>query len=86
MNAVMAKVHENQFKLLQGEGQLGLYQWNTHTAGHHFCKTCGIYVFHHKRDKPDFIGVNVYCLNGVDISNVPIIEVDGVSMTTQKSG
>ena len=85
-NAVMTKVHESAFRLLQGHDNLGLYQWNTHMARHHFCKTCGIYTFHHKRVTPDFLGVNVYCLEGVDVSALPVINVDGVSMTTEPSG
>ena len=84
-NAVMTKVHERQFKLLKGANSLGSYQWNMRIAKHHFCKDCGIYVFHRKRVTPDYFGVNVYCLNDVDISNVPILEVDGVSMTTDKN-
>jgi hypothetical protein len=30
---------------------------------------------------PDFFGINVYCLDDADISNVPIVEVDGRTMT-----
>jgi hypothetical protein len=80
-NAVMTKVHESQFRLVQGEDDLGLYQWNTNTAKHHFCKKCGIYTFHRKRVTPDYFGINVYCLDGADISKVPVVEVDGVSMS-----
>lgn len=76
----MAKVHEDQFRLVQGEDVLGLYEWNTRTAKHHFCKKCGIYTFHRKRVSPDFFGINVYCLNDVDVSIVPVVEVDGLTM------
>lgn len=81
-NAVMTKVHEDQFRLLAGEAELGTYQWNTNTAKHHFCKTCGIYTFHRKRVSPDFFGINVFCLQDADLSQVPVIEVDGISMTS----
>lgn len=80
-NAVMTKVHERDFRLIEGEQALGLYEWNTKTAKHHFCKRCGIYTFHRKRVTPDFLGVNVYCLEDADVSEVPIKEVDGVSMS-----
>lgn len=80
-NAVMTKVHESKFALLRGEKHLGIYQWNTKIAKHHFCKKCGIYTFHRKRVTPDFIGINVFCLKNVDISKVPIVEVDGASMS-----
>src|SRR3546814_8995477 len=71
-NAVMTKVHEDDFEILAGEDQLGLYQWNTHTAKHYFCRTCGIYTFHRKRVTPDFLGINVYCLDDADLSAVPL--------------
>lgn len=80
-NAVMTKVHESQFRLLAGENELGTYQWNTRTAKHHFCTVCGIYTFHRKRVTPDFFGINVYCLDDADITHVPVIEVDGISMS-----
>ena len=81
-NAVMTKVHEDDFKLLKGEDRLGLYQWNTRTAKHYFCKSCGIYTFHRKRIDPACFGVNVYCLDGANLAGVPIVEVDGQSMST----
>ena len=80
-NAVMTPVHESQFTLIAGEGQLGCYQWNMRIAKHYFCKQCGIYTFHRKRAAPDTYGVNVYCLDNVDINAVSIIEVDGKSMS-----
>ena len=80
-NAVMTKVHESQFRLLKGEDHLGLYQWNTKVAEHHFCKICGIYTFHRKRVTPDYLGINVYCLDGADISSIPIVAVDGLTMS-----
>jgi hypothetical protein len=81
-NAVMTKVHESRFRLLQGEGQLAQYQWNTHIAKHHFCTICGIYTFHRKRVTPDYFGINVYCLEDANIADVPVIGVDGLSMST----
>ena len=80
-NAVMTKVHESQFKLLAGEAALGTYQWNTGTAKHHFCTSCGIYTFHRKRVLPDYFGINVFCLDSADIAAVPVVEVDGLSMS-----
>lgn len=84
-NAVMTKVHESQFRLVEGKDELGLYQWNTRIAKHYFCKKCGIYTFHRKRVTPDNFGINVYCLDDVDISGVPIKEVDGLSMTIESA-
>jgi len=53
------------FKILEGEDNLATYRFNTRTAEHHFCKTCGIYTHHKRRSNPDQLGVNVACLEGV---------------------
>jgi len=80
-NAVMYKVHESGLKILSGEDKLQLYRWNTRVAQHYFCSVCGIYTFHRKRAAPDHYGVNVYCLDGVDIADVPVRRVDGTTMS-----
>jgi len=76
----MTKVHEDQFKLIKGKDQLGLYQWNTHVAKHYFCKNCDIYTFHRKCVTPKFLGVNIYCLDNAEYKTITIIEVGGISM------
>lgn len=80
-NAVMYKVHESRLKILRGEDKLSVYRWNTRVAQHYFCSVCGIYTFHRKRAAPDHDGVNVYCLNGIDVPGVPMRRVDGKTMS-----
>ncbi len=80
-NALMVKVHEDQIRILSGEGSLTTYTFNTNTAQHYFCSTCGIYPFHRKRVSPDYFGVNVHCLEGFDSSNINIRATDGRGMT-----
>ena len=65
-NATMVRIPSENFKLIEGADQLGLYQWNTKVAKHYFCKNCGIYTFHRPRTAPDLYGLNVACLDGVD--------------------
>ena len=79
-NALMVKVDERDFTLLAGGDSLTEYQFHTHTARHFFCKTCGIYPFHRKRVTPDFLGVNVFCLDAFDPSGIPVRQAAGAAM------
>ena len=79
-NALMVKVHQSAFTLLAGAEQLASYQFHTHTAVHYFCKVCGIYPFHRKRVTPDFYGINVHCLDGFDLSAIPVRATVGAAM------
>jgi hypothetical protein len=79
-NALMVKVHESGFRLLAGEASLTEYQFHTRTARHFFCKVCGIYPFHRKRVTPDTLGINVFCLQGVDLAGVPVRRALGAAM------
>ncbi len=70
----------NGIKILQGADNLTLYQFNTMTAKHWFCKTCGIYTHHQRRLNPNEYGVNVAILDGInprDLGDIPW--VDGVN-------
>jgi hypothetical protein len=53
------------FRIERGEGSIATYRFNTKTAEHHFCSTCGIYTHHKRRSNPEELGVNVACLDGV---------------------
>jgi hypothetical protein len=78
---VMANVQDEDFKLLAGEEALGLYQWNTRIARHHFCKRCGIYTFHRPRMRPEIWRVNVGCLEGVDPLALEVTVQDGAALS-----
>lgn len=83
-NALMVKVPDTHLTLLSGEEFLTLYQWNMKIARHYFCKMCGIYVFHNKRAAPDHFGVNVLCLNDIDLSDIPVRATEGENMTVSQ--
>src|SRR5690242_20171554 len=53
----------NKFKLIKGEDNLTVYQFNTGVAKHTFCRTCGVKSFYYPRSKPDGVSVNVRCLD-----------------------
>ena len=79
-NALMVKVHESDFELIAGEDALTEYQFHTKTARHYFCATCGIYPFHRKRVTPDFVGINVFCLEGFNPEGIPVRATVGKGM------
>ena len=70
-------VPPEQFELLSGKDDLSTYEFNTRTAKHRFCKTCGIHAFYVPRSDPDKIDVNARCLDNVDIGKLPIKSFDG---------
>jgi len=73
--AICASVPLANLKILQGEALLTLYQFNTRTAKHYFCKVCGIYTHHQRRSDPNLFAYNVGCLEGVnpfDLGEVPV--------------
>lgn len=76
--AVSAQLEDLEF--IRGEENLTLYRFNTGTARHYFCKTCGIYTHHQRRSNPEQFGINVACIEGVspfDFPEVPVM--DGVA-------
>jgi len=79
-NALMVKVHESAFRLIEGEAALREYRFHTMTARHFFCGTCGIYPFHRKRVTPDYVGVNVFCLDDFDQAGIPVRATIGKGM------
>lgn len=64
------------FVLLAGEEHLSTYRFNTQTAEHRFCKTCGIHPFSRPRSHPGSYDVNARCLD-VGVSFLKIEPFDG---------
>ena len=56
-------VPKSRFKLLQGEGSLTTYTFDSAVAKHRFCKICGIKSFYIPRSNPDGYDINVHCLD-----------------------
>ena len=80
-NALMTKVPEAALSIEEGHDLLATYEWNSRKAKHHFCKRCGIYVFHRKRAAPDHYGVNIFCLDGFDVASLPVRATEGIGMS-----
>jgi len=71
-------VPPEDFELVSGKDALSTYTFGTHTAKHHFCKTCGIHAFYEPRSHPGQIDVNVRCLDDPkDIARFAVEPFDG---------
>ncbi len=77
--AIMVFVPLDGVRIVKGAGNLTLYTWNSRTAQHWFCRTCGIYTHHRRRANPNEYGVNAACLEGVNPRDLdPVPWADGV--------
>lgn len=68
-------------RIVAGQEQLALYQFNTRAAQHFFCKVCGIYPFHQTRKDPNAWRVNIGCLDNVDLYALQSDVADGASLS-----
>jgi hypothetical protein len=70
-------VPASRFRLLAGADALTTYTFNTGTAKHHFCATCGIKSFYVPRSHPDGFSVNGRCLDPGTIAEIRVTPFDG---------
>ncbi len=70
-------VPRESFRMLTPAENLATYRFNTGVAQHHFCLRCGVASFYIPRSDPDKIDVNVRCIEGVEIAEIPRRAFDG---------
>ncbi|MFA6965077.1 GFA family protein [Bosea sp. (in: a-proteobacteria)] len=73
--AVVVSAERDGLRIISGADSLAEYQFNTKTAKHYFCSSCGIYTHRHRRSNPGQIGVNAACIEGVspfDFREAPV--------------
>jgi hypothetical protein len=70
-------VPKSAFRLLAGEDELTSYKFNTGTATHLFCRTCGVKSFYVPRSHPQGISVNARCLDAGTIRSIHVQPFDG---------
>jgi len=78
-------VEPEKFRLLKGADALVTYRFNTGTAQHTFCGTCGIHAFYTPRSHPDKVDVNARCLEGIDLAALKIVPFDGQNWEDARS-
>ena len=78
-------VEPEKFRLLKGADALVTYRFNTGTARHTFCGTCGIHAFYTPRSHPDKVDVNVRCIDGIDLATLKIMPFDGQNWEDARS-
>lgn len=79
--ALWTYVGPDAFKLLSGEDAMSDYQFNKRIIHHLFCATCGISSFARGRgaDGQEAVGINVRCLDGIDLDSLKLTQFDGRS-------
>ena len=83
--AIMSLVKNSEFKITKGEDKIKLYQFHTKVAKHYFCSNCGIYTHHNPRSNPSMTGVNLGCIDDINISKIKNILInDGLNHPLDK--
>jgi hypothetical protein len=82
MGALHWFIPRDQLRLLTPESDLATYTFGKHTVKHHFCPTCGIHPFGEGTDPSGNrkAAVNARCLDGVDLSSLSVMHLDGRSL------
>jgi len=70
-----------KFMLTRGDGRLGDRQFNKHVLHHRFCPRCGIESYAEGKgpDGSEMVGVNLRCVEGVDVAKLSPKQIDGRS-------
>lgn len=68
--------------IISGEELLVPYQFGKHAIEHLFCPICGCqpFGFGTMPDGSRMVGINIRCVESIDIASLEMIEVDGASI------
>lgn len=83
LGALWAYAEPHQFRLISGESALRDYQFNKRLIHHLFCGACGIESFgrgQRPTDGKEVVGINVRCLDNVDLAGLRRVPFDGKSL------
>ena len=70
-------VPADRFKLVSGQDALSTYTFNTGTAKHLFCSSCGIKSFYVPRSHPDGFSINARCLDMQTVTGTTVQPFNG---------
>jgi hypothetical protein len=75
-------VPREQLRLLTDKDEVATYSFNNDVIKHRFCPTCGIHPFGEGSDPKGnrMVAINIRCLEGVDLENIPLQHFDGRSL------
>ena len=76
-------VPADRFELRSGRDALTTYTFNTGTARHLFCSTCGIKSFYVPRSHPDGYSVNARCLDAGTVTTMHVRPFNGRAWEAQ---
>ncbi len=81
LGAVWAFAPKSKFRLKTAEGKLGDYQFGKKHLHHRFCPSCGIesYAEGVAPDGTATVGINLRCLDGLDVDKLAPRAHDGRS-------
>ena len=86
VGALWRGASDSSFRITAGANELTLYQVNTMTAKHYSCRHCGVHPFSRPRLDPSAWAVNVRCIDGVDVSSLPLRRFDGANWEEAAKG
>ena len=80
--ALWAFVKAPQFELVQGQDALADYQFNRKVIHHLFCRSCGVGAFSKGESDDGSVGygINVRCLDDVDVGTLTLTPYDGKTL------
>ena len=76
--AVLAKPAD--LRVIAGEREARTYEWGHKVSKRYFCPHCGIHCFgrgHLAELGGDFVSININCLDGVELAELPVVYWDG---------
>ena len=75
-------VPRDKLRLLTAEKDVSTYTFNKHAIKHHYCSVCGIHPYGEGTDPKGMrtAAVNVRCLEGVALEQIPTTHYDGRSL------